>query len=164
MSRSVYLSEKQWARIEPLLPKLKSRGRPWADNRGCLEGILWILRTGAHWQDLPGKYPSPSTCWRRLQKWTDEDVWLKIWRAFLDELDKRGRLDWSESFVDGTFAPAKKGVPASAKPSAARERSLWWWQTARVYLWEYQCIRPRRPRSGLSKKRSRRYARALRGG
>jgi transposase len=142
--QKAFLSDEQWAKIEPLLPKVRSRGRPWADNRQVLEGILWVLKTGARWRDLPKEYPSPSTCWRRLRHWEERDVWLKIWRQFLSELDQRGKLDWSESFLDGSFAPAKKGASASAKPSAARARSGWWWSTAKVFLWEANWSRPAR--------------------
>lgn len=79
-----------------------------------MEGILWVLRSGARWKDLPKCYPSPTTCWRRLGDWEREGIWLKIWRAFLSELDAAGTLDWSETFMDGTFAVAKKGGLASA--------------------------------------------------
>jgi len=140
--RSSFLSEKQWERVEALLPKLRSRGRPWADNRAVLEGILWVLKTGARWRDLPKQYPSASTCWRRLRQWEEQEVWLKIWRAFLSELDQGGRLDWSESFLDGSFASAKKGALASAKPRGAKARSGWWWSTAKVFLWEANLARP----------------------
>src|SRR5271157_863581 len=132
------LTEAQWKRIAPLLPKPpkhRKGGRPWIDNRRVLEGILWILRSGARWQDLPEKYPHPSTCWRRLRDWEEQGVWLNIWRAFLSELNEREELDWSESFLDGSFAPAKKGAQESGKPSGARGRSGWWWSTARVFLW-----------------------------
>lgn len=64
------LTDGQWRKIEPLLPKLrksKRGGRPWADSRQVLEGILWIARSGARWKDLPAEYPSPATCWRRLR-------------------------------------------------------------------------------------------------
>ena len=138
-----FLSDAQWKKIEPLLPQSSGRGRPWANNRRVLEGILWVLKTGARWRDLPPEYPSPSTCWRRLQLWEEQDVWLDVWRQFLSELDARGQLDWSESFVDGSFAPAKKGARASAKPSEARARSGWWWSTAKVFLWESSWSRPR---------------------
>jgi transposase len=140
--RDVFLSEKQWVKIEPLLPKPVSKGRPWADHRLVLEGILWILRTGARWKDLPDRYPSPSTCWRRLRLWEEDGTWLKIWRQFLCELDQQGRLDWSESFLDGSFAPAKKGATASAKPRKAKAPSGWWWSTAKVFLWEANWSRP----------------------
>jgi transposase len=140
--QKAFLSDKQWAKVEPLLPKSRSGGRPWADNRRVLEGILWVLKTGARWRDLPKEYPSASTCWRRLRRWEEEGIWLKVWRQFLSELDQHGRLDWSESFLDGSFAPAKKGASASAKPSGAKVRSGWWWSTAKVFLWEADWFRP----------------------
>jgi transposase len=81
------LTEAQWDLIEPLLPEPKrrkdKRGRPWASNRICLEGILWVLRAGSAWRFLPDKYPSPATCWRRLKQWEEQDVWLDAWRALL---------------------------------------------------------------------------------
>ena len=144
MQKRVTPSDKQWAKLEPLLPKLRSRGRPWADNRCVLEGILWVLKTGARWRDLPREYPSASTCWRRLRQWEVQGVWLKVWRQFLSELDQQGRLDWNESFLDGSFAPAKKGASASAKPSGAKARSGWGWSTAKVFLWEADWFRPAR--------------------
>ena len=67
-----------------------------------------------------------------------------MWRRFLAELDQRGQLDWSESFIDGSFASAKKGATAWAKPSGARARSGWWWSTAKVFLWETTWIARRR--------------------
>jgi transposase len=106
------LTDKQWEKIAPLFPE--PQASPWGGpkpipNRPCFEGILWILRTGARWKDLPKRYPSPSTCWRRLRDWEEQDIWLKAWRAFLGQLDVQGQLDWSEAFADGSFAPAKKG-------------------------------------------------------
>jgi transposase len=72
-----------------------NRGRPWASNRGCFEGILWILQTGAAWRFLPDEFPSPSTCWRRLKPSEDEGVWLNAWRMLLGALDEEGRLPGS---------------------------------------------------------------------
>ena len=140
--QKAFLTDEQWTKIEPWLPRLSSRGRPWKDSRRVLEGILWVLKTGARWRDLPKEYPSASTCWRRLRQWEEQEVWLNVWRQFLSELDQQQKLDWSESFVDGSFAPAKKGALASAKPSGAKARSGWWWSTARVFLWECDCSRP----------------------
>ena len=153
------LTEPQWKKIEPLLPQLRQNprgGRPWADNRRVLEGMLWILRSGAPWKNLPEEYPHPSTCWRRLRDWEEQGVWLNIWRAFLGELHERQQLQWSESFLDGSFAPAKKGAMESAKPSGARGRSGWWWSTARVFLGETTfTLHPRR-KSNSPRRRSRR--------
>lgn len=150
------LTDAQWEKIRPLLPKRPKHpqgGRPPANDRKVLEGILWILRSGARWQDLPEEFPSPATCWRRLRDWEEQEVWLTIWRAFLAELNQREQLDWSESFLDGSFAPAKKGARKSEKPSGARARSGWWWSTARVFLWESSFTLHRPTRSGSPKKR-----------
>ena len=67
------------------------------------------LQTGAAWRFLPGEFPSPATCWRRLKQWQDEGVWLDAWRALLGALDAEGLLKWDETVLDGSFAPAKKG-------------------------------------------------------
>ena len=146
----VRVTDAQWARIQPYLPKsVRSPrgGRPRADDRACLEGILWVLRTGARWRDLPEAYPSPATCWRRLGAWEDADVWEDLWRAFLSELDQQGLIGWEECFMDGTFAPAKKGALVSAKHGKVRGQSLWYWLSARVYLSEFASMLPRWPRS-----------------
>lgn len=150
------LTDAQWEKIRPLLPKRPQRpqgGRPPANDRKVLEGILWILRSGARWQDLPDEFPHPSTCWRRLRDWEEQEVWLEIWRAFLSELNERQQLNWSESFLDGSFAPAKKGASEWAKPAGGKARSGWWWSTARVFLWETTfTLHPRR-KSGSRKRR-----------
>lgn len=150
------LSEKQWEKIKPHLPQPQRScrgGRPPAENRACLEGILWVLRSGARWRDMPKDFPSASTCWRRLRDWEQQGLWLKIWRTFLGELDEKGRIDWDETFADGSFAPAKKGAHASASAPAERVRSGWWWSTAKVFLWERTWTRPRRTKSRSSKRR-----------
>jgi transposase len=140
------LTDEQWSLIEPLLPKRKASpkgGRKPVENRRVLEGILWILRTGARWKDLPDTYPSPSTCWRRLRDWEAQDVWVHIWRTFLADLDEAGWLDWEEAFVDASFFAAKKGGSASGRPNVARAQSAWWWQTAKEFLWASGSLRPR---------------------
>ena len=137
--RKPLLSDAQWKKIEPLLPKVKRhrRGRPPKENRVVVEGILWVLKTGARWRDVPSDIGvSGSVCWKRMRRWDQQGIWLRAWRAFLSELDQRGRLNWRESFMDGSFAPAKKGATQSAKPSVERAQSGWWWSTARVFLWE----------------------------
>ncbi len=83
------LNDWQWEIIQPLLPPLCGFGRPRANDRLVLEGILWVLRSGARWRDLPERDPSASTCWRRLRDWEEEDLWLNIWRVFLSALDPR---------------------------------------------------------------------------
>ncbi len=149
--REVMLTDEQWQKIEPLIPKQvrgPKGGRPRADDRLVFEGILWVCRTGARWKDLPDRYPHPSTCWRRLRKWEKEGVFKDMWRAFLSELDHKGALDWDEVFVDGSFFPAKKGARESGRPSGVREQSAWYWSMARVFLSEFIPTLPRQLRSG----------------
>src|SRR5215472_11088986 len=108
MSR-IGLTDSQWAFIRPLLPLPACTGRPRAGDRRTIEGILYVLITGCRWQDLPHEYGAPTTVWRRLRRWGEEGVWERIWRAALAGLDRKGQLDWTMGFVDGSFAPAKRG-------------------------------------------------------
>lgn len=117
------LTDEQWQRIEPHLPKYKRSpkgGRPRASDRESLEGILWLLRTGARWQDIPVDLPSGSTCWRRLMEWAGEGVLEDIHTALIEELGELGRLHLKELIMDATFIRAKKGGTKSALQSAAR--------------------------------------------
>jgi len=136
------LTDEQWAVIEPLIPeeeraKEARRGRPWQDPRGVLNGVLWILRTGAPWQDLPERYPPYQTCHRRFQKWVTEGVMEHILQELAHDLKERGDLDLSECFIDGTFVVAKKGGQGWERPSGAKVRRSWQWQTALVFLSPY---------------------------
>jgi transposase len=151
------LTEQQWQRLAPLLPKERKRqdgkGRPWRDPRDVLNAILWILRTGAPWRDLPSRYPPFQTCHRRFQKWVREGVFEKIVKALAEDLRERGRIDLSEAFVDGTFASAKKGVLALVRRNAARGPRSWPLQTALVFLSPLPSRRPRRTKRSSSNKR-----------
>ena len=122
MSRD--LTDAQWAFIEPMLPKLPrrtdGRGRPWRDSRQVLNGILWVLRTGAPWSEMPDRYPPYQTCHRRFQQWRGAGVMDRLLEALARELEGRGEIDMRECFVDGSFSAAKRGVPELGKPSGAR--------------------------------------------
>lgn len=121
-----YLTDVQWLLIADLFPYRRTTdrgGRPPVPPRECLEGILWVLSTGARWKDLPERYPSPSTCWRRLNEWVSSGVFLEVWKRLLGRLNALKRINWEETIGDGTFSPGKKGAPTSAAPSAARAQS-----------------------------------------
>ena len=104
------LTDKQWEKIQDLAPdgpvRSDGKGRPWRDKREVLEGILWIVKTGARWRDLPKDYPPYQTCHRRFQQWVEEGVFGKIIEALAKNLQERGGIDVS---VDGKFSLAKKG-------------------------------------------------------
>ena len=161
------LTDEQWNILRPLIPKPRlradGRGRPWRDNRQVLNGILWSLRTGAQWHDMPDRYPSPATCHRRFQHWVRSGVLKRILRALAKDLRDRGKLDLTEGFIDGTFAGAKKGGAAWVPPSGAKVRRSWQWQTAMVFLspLTWPALRPMKssssiPRSKPAFSRSRR--------
>ena len=117
------LTDDQWNRITPHLPEhppSPKGGRPREDDRECLEGLLWLLRTGARWQDLPGDFPSDTTCWRRLQEWAGEGVLAEIHAILIGQLEELGQLDFEQLLADATFIRAKKGATRSEKPRLAR--------------------------------------------
>jgi transposase len=117
------LTDEQWERIGPSLPQHPASpqgGRPRAPDRECLEGILWLLRTGARWQDIPVDLPSGSTCWRRLQEWAGEGILEQLHALLIQQLDDLGELDFEELLGDATFIRAKKGATKSVTPRWAR--------------------------------------------
>ena len=136
MSKYQRLTDEQWAVLEPLLASEPSslRGRPPIhDDRSVLNGILWVLRTGAAWADLPERFPSSSTCYRRFSKWVKSGVFRKILEALARDLEERGAINLSECFIDGTFVVAKKGAQKWERPSGAKVRSSWLLQTLLVF-------------------------------
>ncbi len=132
------LTDEQWAVVKPIIPepprRPDGRGRPWREARDVLNGVLWIMRTGAAWQDLPERYPPYQTCHRRFQQWTQDGTFEKLLTALATDLYERGGLDLSECFIDGTFVIAKKGGSESARPSGAKARKSWQLQTALAFL------------------------------
>ena len=132
------LTDEQWKVVETILPedpvRDDGRGRPWSDRRTVLNGTIWILRTGAPWQDLPDRYGPYQTAHRRFQNWVRSGVMEKLLLALAEHLKDAGGLDLKECFVDGTFVPAKKGGAALGKPSGARGPRSWVLQTAMVFL------------------------------
>ena len=135
------LTEEQWAIIEPLLPKPVKRadgkGRPRVDDRTILNGILWVMRTGAPWHDIPNRYPPYQTYHRRFQEWVKTGTFETILRKLAQDVKDRGDLDLTECFIDGTFVMAKKGAQGWEKPSGAKVQSSWQWQMALVFLSPY---------------------------
>jgi hypothetical protein len=87
-------------------------------------GILWVLWTGGSWGELPPRFGSPTTCWRRLRQWEESGVLLAL--TFLSGLNDHQKIRWNECSVGGSFAPAKKGGWRCVNQRAARtQRRLW---------------------------------------
>jgi transposase len=96
-------------------PRPDGRGRSWTEARPVLDGVLYILRTGCAWADLPRTYPPRSTCQDRLQLWIESGVFAAVLEDLAAELQAGGLLDRRACFIDGSFAPAKRGGAAVGK-------------------------------------------------
>ena len=103
MSRSAVLTDAQWARIEPLMPSSDGqRGRPFRDHREVIEGIVYRLRTGVAWRDLPDSFGPWQTIWKRHKRFSTDGTWDKIHARLVAEADAAGAVDWNVS-VDSTI-------------------------------------------------------------
>lgn len=124
-ARERELNDRLWDRVAPLLPPRPPHprgGRPFADDRSCFEGIVYVLRNGLRWRAMPACYPSAVTCWRRHRDWTAAGVWDDVWKLILRELAEVGRLGADELALDGTYVEAKKGASGSARPGSVGGR------------------------------------------
>jgi len=118
------LDEGLWELMEPLLPPAKPRrfrypGRKPLEHRQVLTGILFVLRTGIPWENLPQEMGCGSgmTCWRHLRHWQQAGVWEKIHRVLLAKLRQADRIDWSRAVVDSASVRALFG---GRKPARIR--------------------------------------------
>jgi transposase len=112
------LTDAQWTRLAPLLPQRARTGRPAKEHRTLLNGMLWVLRSGAPWRDLPTDYGAWATVYSRFRRWREAGVWERVLRALQAEAAHDGTLDDTLAFIDGTSirahphaAGAKKGAP-----------------------------------------------------
>jgi transposase len=116
------LGDELWEAVQPLLPAPKPRrfehpGRKPVDNRVCLTGILFVLKTGIPWEDFPQEMGCCGmTLWNRLHDWQQAGVWDQIHRMFLDRLNEADEIDWSRAVIDSAYVRAvgrgKKRAPA----------------------------------------------------
>ena len=121
MARSL-LDDDLWEIVRPFLPPPKPRrfrfpGRKPVDNRVCLNGILFVLKTGIPWEDLPPEMGCCGmTCWNRLHDWQEAGVWEEVQRVLLDRLNAIDKIDWDRAIIDSSYVRAMAGgakqVPA----------------------------------------------------
>jgi transposase len=105
MASRQFLTDEQWEILAPLIPPSKrrtdGRGRPIEhDDRAVMDGVLWILRTGAAWADLPDRYPSYATCFRRFSRWVKDGTLRHLLEALAQDMEARGEIDLSECFIE----------------------------------------------------------------
>jgi transposase len=126
------LPEELWAEVAPLLPPPRPRpkgGRPPVADRKALTGILFVLKTGIQWEDLPQEMGCGCgmTCWRRLRDWHKAGVWQQLHALFLDRLAEADQIDWSRASLDSASVPAPH-APKGARRSGRRP----WGRTRRT--------------------------------
>jgi transposase len=125
------LTDTQYERLRPLLPtSLGKPGRNYEDHRTVINGILWRLRTGAPWRDIPPRYGPWQTCYDRLVRWRRAGVWAQILQALQGQADQAGHLEWRVVSVDSTVvrahqhAAGARRTPAQAEAEAAKKGEL----------------------------------------
>lgn len=119
------IDDELWAIIEPLIPTKPRRfrfpGRKRLDNRRALTGIVFVLKTGIGWEDLPQEMDCGSgmTCWRRLHEWQAAGVWQDLHEVLLARLNAAEHIDWSRAVVDSSSVRALKGgtKPVPTRPT-----------------------------------------------
>jgi transposase len=119
------LSDEQYSRLEPHLPEPRRHGkagRPWLPHRAVVNGILWVLRTGAPWRDLPGRYGRWNTVYTRFKRWRRDGTWARIFAALLDERDDRGLIDHDLRCIDGTVVRAARCAGGARRRNRRRPR------------------------------------------
>jgi transposase len=116
------LTDQQWQQLRPLLPPQKpTTGRPAGDHRTIINGILWVLRTGAPWRDLPERYGPWPTVASRFYRWRKDGLWDRLLRLVQQQSNIRGKVNWELHYVDGTMVRAHQhAAGARGKTRKAR--------------------------------------------
>ena len=104
------ITNKQWDMIESHLPRPAKTGRPRANDRMILNGIIFVLITGCRWTELPARYGSKSTAHRRFQNLQQKRVWQKILSAAIKSAHQSGKIQLQKISIDSSSIPAKKGA------------------------------------------------------
>lgn len=116
------LTERAWARLAPLLPRNGQPGGQWRDHRLVINGILWRLRTGAPWRDIPARYGPWQTCHDRFTRWQRDGAWDRLLTRMQTRADAVGETDWVVS-LDSTISRAHQhAAGARRRPSRADQR------------------------------------------
>jgi transposase len=109
------LTDRAWAQLAPLLPRNQRRGGRWCDHRRVINGILWKLRTGAPWRDLPERYGPWQTCYDRFIRWRRDGTWDRLLAHAQTKSDAVGELEWVVSVDSSSVPTSTPPAPASAR-------------------------------------------------
>jgi len=109
------LTNEEWARLKPHLPKSGTRGGRWASHRRIINGILYRNRAGVPWRDLPARFGKWKTAYERHRRWSADGTWDSLFAAVLADADAEGRIDWSMVSVDSTSCRAHQHAAGARK-------------------------------------------------
>jgi len=117
------LTDREWNAIRPLLPAQRSgkRGRPWANHRKVLNGIVWVLATGSPWRDLPDEFGCWKTVYNRFRLWQQLGIWEKLIRNILKRLDQNGCIDRTLWCVDGSVVRAHRCASGALRQNSEND-------------------------------------------
>lgn len=116
------LTNEQWEQLEAVLPPQKPHtGRPGMDHRQVMNGILWVLRTGAPWRDVPERYGKWTTVYSRFQRWRKQGVWDRVLAELQTMKSRDKRIDWEIHLIDGSVVRAHQHA-AGAKKAAPKKK------------------------------------------
>jgi len=115
------LTDEQWSRIAQFFPPNGRRGGQWHDHRTAVNGILWILSSGAPWRDLPPRYGPFQTVHRRHLTWRRDGTWEAALAHLRLAADARGLIDWAQWNADSTSVRATRHA-AGARRRRRREK------------------------------------------
>ncbi len=114
--RRYELTDEQWATIEPLLPAQRPKiGRPSLEHRQVVNGIIWVLKSGAPWRDLPERYGKVGTVSSRFYRWVKAGVWQRVLDALRSQADEGGAVDWELHMLDGSIVRAHQHAAGAKK-------------------------------------------------
>lgn len=135
------VADEEWALIADLMPRSEGPGRPWNDHRQMVNAMMWILKTGAPWRDLPEHYGPWQSAFDRFNRWRRDGTLDRVLERLQLRLDKEGRIDWDLWCIDATnvratraaSGAAKKGIPTNpritrwvAREAGLAPRSTWY--------------------------------------
>jgi len=123
--RRYELTDEQWALIESLMPKPRPGGR-WNDHRTTLNGMMWVLKSGSPWRDMPERYGSWKSVYHRFNRWSSDGTIDKILDRLRYRLDKDGFIDWDVWCVDGSNIRAHPAAAGASKRSKKTDRTSLW--------------------------------------
>jgi transposase len=114
------LSDEEWGLLAPLLPPRRTAGCTYRDHRTVLNGMLWVLHTGAPWRDLPERYGPWKTVYDRFRRWAQSGLFDRLLAQLQARLEREARLDWELWCIDGTSVRAHKAAAGAGKKPAPR--------------------------------------------